>query len=183
MGEPFRAAGSSGDLIGQWFTGADANRDRVLTQEEMKSDAARFFRTLDANRDGQITPPEMIRYEAEIAPEISLGGQLGPRPGGRRGNFEGRAEGFPMGGAADERQALPREGGKGLPILPQGASRYGLLDLPQPVAGADADFDRAVTAAEFEDAASVRFALLDRDHDGRITRQELEPLPPPVKKK
>ena len=31
----------------------------------------------------------------------------------------------------------------------QGAARYGLLNIPQPVAGADADFNRAITLDEF----------------------------------
>jgi hypothetical protein len=56
----------------------------------------------------------------------------------------------------------------------QGAARYGLLNIPQPVAGADADFNRLVTLTEFRLAASYRFKLLDSQGQGRITLAELE---------
>jgi len=56
----------------------------------------------------------------------------------------------------------------------QGAARYGLLNIPQPVASADADFDRTVTLIEFGRAASFRFKLLDSNGRGMITLPELE---------
>ncbi len=61
----------------------------------------------------------------------------------------------------------------------QGASRYGLLDLPEPVTSADADLNRGVSLAEFRDAASQRFAALDLDHRGKLTLAELELEHPP----
>lgn len=175
MGEPFRAAASGSDLIGAWFAAADADRDGALTVAEMQADGARFFRTLDTNRDGALTPPEMVRYEREVAPEIQLGNQLIRRRPDRAGGPEGSA-GRPQDFTLQEDR--PRRGsGEPQPRLPQGATRYALLDLPQPVAAADADFNRAVSAEEFAAAAAERFAELDRDRDGRITRQELQPLP------
>ena len=56
----------------------------------------------------------------------------------------------------------------------QGAARYGLLNIPQPVASADADFNRLITLIEFRQAASYRFKLLDSHGQGRITLPELE---------
>jgi hypothetical protein len=56
----------------------------------------------------------------------------------------------------------------------QGAARYGLLNIPQPVASADADFNRAITVTEFRQAASMRFRLLDSQGQGRITLPQLE---------
>lgn len=162
MGEPFR--GPDDDLIGRWFSGADADRDGALSMAEMRADAVRFFATLDTNGNGEITPVEMARYETQVAPEIQLGRQLPPR------ESLGRARGGLFG------PSRPETG----PQLPQGAARYGLLDLPQPVAAADADYNRGVTRAEFEEAAAERFRRLDRDGDGRLTRPELEPAPPPV---
>jgi hypothetical protein len=46
--------------------------------------------------------------------------------------------------------------------------------MPQPVAGADADFNRAITLVEFRQAASYRFKLLDSHGQGRLTLPELE---------
>ena len=56
----------------------------------------------------------------------------------------------------------------------QGAARYGLLNIPQPVTSADADFNRLVTLAEFRQAAAYRFKLLDSRGEGRVTLAELE---------
>ena len=56
----------------------------------------------------------------------------------------------------------------------QGAARYGLLNNPQPVASADADFNRVITLAEFRQAAADRFRLLDSQGQGRIGLQALE---------
>ena len=58
----------------------------------------------------------------------------------------------------------------------QGGARYGLLNLPEPVAAADADFNRAVSLEEFRQAAIERFQLLDSAHQGRITLVQLELL-------
>lgn len=175
MGQPFRTAQAGGDLIGAWFAATDSDRDGVLTVAEMQGDGARFFRTLDTNGDGELTPPEMVRYEREVAPEIQLGSQMNRRGPGRPGGSEG-AEGDPQRFAMED-DGPRRRGGEPRVRLPQGASRYGLLDLPQPVAAADADFNRAVSAEEFAAAAAERFGQLDRDRDGRLTRQELEPIP------
>ena len=60
----------------------------------------------------------------------------------------------------------------------QGAARYGLLNLPEPVSGSDADFDRLVSLDEFRRAASYRFQLLDGDRSGKLTLQKLEVLLP-----
>lgn len=183
MGEPFHAAEAGSDLIGIWFAAADADRDGFLTVAEMQTDGARFFRTLDTNGDGQITPPEMVRYEREVAPEIQIGSQMqrgGPGMRGRPGaGGEPGGPSDPAGREAPQQFLLDRDGppDRRQVRLPQGAARYALLDLPQPVAAADADFNRAVDAEEFAAAAAERFAELDRDRDGRITRQELEPVP------
>jgi hypothetical protein len=56
----------------------------------------------------------------------------------------------------------------------QGAARYGLLNIPQPVSSADADFNRAVSLPEFRQAAAYRFKLLDHRGQGRILLAELE---------
>jgi hypothetical protein len=49
-----------------------------------------------------------------------------------------------------------------------------LLDMPQPVAAADSNFDRSITAAEFRNAATYRFQLLDSNGSGKLTLPALE---------
>jgi EF hand domain-containing protein len=171
MGEPFRPPSSGEAPIERWFTGADRNRDGMLTADEMQADADRFFARLDSNRDGQIDPDEIKTYEWEIAPEIQVNsdwrrrrGEAVPEP---RPNKD-----FAFGDGPAKR---PHDGYDGYQINGlQGAARYGILNIPQPVASADADFNRAITLAEFRQAAQIRFKLLDANGQGRLTLPELE---------
>jgi Ca2+-binding EF-hand superfamily protein len=52
--------------------------------------------------------------------------------------------------------------------------RYSLLNIPEPVISADADFNRGVSTSEFRNAASKRFQLLDVNHTGRLTLSGLQ---------
>ena len=48
-------------------------------------------------------------------------------------------------------------------------ARYGLLNIPEPVAAADADFNRGDHAQRVQAGRGGRFQLLDRDRQGRLT--------------
>ncbi|WP_217429529.1 EF-hand domain-containing protein, partial [Sphingomonas bacterium] len=107
------------------------------------------------------------------------GGRDGGRGGGgRRGGGGGRpGGGGPRGGGGGASGASSdRANAPAFDPTQQGAARFGYLALPEPVIAADADFNRGVSEIEFRQAASRRFALLDADHDGAITRGELPRL-------
>jgi Ca2+-binding EF-hand superfamily protein len=181
MGEPFAVRGEGDDTLVDWFQQADGNHDGSLSVAEMQLDADRFFALLDTNHDGEIDPDEITNYEEVIAPQHfsasdrpavvdradpSLdGGRSGHRGGGGHGG--GRGHGGWVGGGGGNANA------------PQGRARYGLLDLPEPVAAADADLSRGITREEFRSAALLRFQALDVDHQGRLTLNVLESLRPP----
>jgi hypothetical protein len=160
MGEPFRSDRPGADNVGTWFAAADGDGDRALTPAELRGDAARFFVLLDTDRDGELEMTEIARYENEIAPEVQVGLQMrstgvGDWQGGRR---------------------------RRIPVFERGldgAGRYAFLNIPHPVMAADSDMNRGVSRAEFERAATERFAQLDKDRDGRLVRAELPPLPQP----
>jgi len=185
MGEPFRSSSRDDDTLANWFRQADQDHDGRLTLEEMQQDAERFFSVLDVNHDGEIDPDEITHYENIIAPEISSGphfevvSSAGPAPegGGRRGGGgHHRGGGAHHGGGGGGFRN--NSGGE----FDRGAARFGLLDLPEPVASADANFNRGVSLAEFRDAAGQRFLALDLDHHGYLTLAGLEmirPAPPP----
>ena len=85
----------------------------------------------------------------------------------RSGRHRGSGHGFFRGGDDDNHQ---------------GAGRFGLLDLPEPVSSADSNFNRGVSASEFRQAAGQRFLALDLEHHGYLTLAELKsirPAPPP----
>lgn len=172
MGEPFRPRSATDDTLARWFNQADVNHDGQITPDEMKADADRFFATLDSDSNGQIDPEELVQYEWELAPDIQLNTRLKRQPG----------EAAPPKPTEDAESADGRRQRRGrgeqewqLNGL-QGAARYGLLNMPEPVAAADADFNRAITRAEFEQAALERFQLLDSAHRGALDLPSLETM-------
>ena len=57
------------------------------------------------------------------------------------------------GGGHGTRRVAQHRPRRGAPMAHQGAGRYGLLDLPEPVVAADADFNRGISLDEFRQAA------------------------------
>jgi Ca2+-binding EF-hand superfamily protein len=173
MGEQFRARTATDDALARWFNQADRNHDGQLTPDEMQADAERFFATLDTDSDGEIGPEELIRYEWEFAPDVQVNSRLLRTPGDPPPPKVKDEAGL---GLEGER----RQGGRGDPDFMQGglqgAARYGLLNMPEPVAAADADFNRGISLAEFKQAASERFRLLDINHHGALTLAQLETM-------
>ena len=171
MGEPFRARSATDDTLARWFAQADRNHDGALTPDEMVADAERFFATLDSDHNGEIDPDELAHYEYEIAPDIQVMSKTRRTPGVAAAKPE-RSKHHRRSGDEIDDAALAIGGGL------QGGARYGLLNIPEPVAAADTDFDRGISLAEFRQAAVARFALLDTSHSGRLTLAQLEALRP-----
>lgn len=169
MGEPFRAAPDGKSPQDQWFDGADANHDGVLTVDEMTADGARFFATLDVRHDGEIDPDDMERYETMLLPEVRGGGDSGKQ---RRGYLKGDGSGS----HTDNGFGSPRSDTSRNRAAKQGAARFGYLDYPQPVIVADRNFNRGVDPREFAKAAEARFDMLDSNGDGKIEKGELPRL-------
>jgi len=168
MGEPFRTQAGEKAPEDVWFERADANDDGKVTRAEFTADAGRFFRTLDTDHDGKISAQEIQHYEDEVAPETLGGGDSSRR------NHVTRATRL----AADEDNVTstyltPPDSYSAGNI---GAARFSYLDLPEPVAAADTNFDRIVSPREYLDAVNLRFDALDANHDGALTRDELPHL-------
>jgi hypothetical protein len=168
MGEPFLGT-SVAPPDRAWFDGADANRDGKLSAAEMRNDAARFYKTLDTDRSGEIDPVEIERYEILIANEIAL------RDRG------GAPEADPTRDGPDSLADAPH--GSAPYVGKDGSALFNYFSLPEPVASADANFNRGVSGPEFLTAANQRFAMLDTNHDGMIARDELPPAPRGSKRK
>lgn len=151
MGEPFfgRTAGEDGLIV--WFEQADSNHDGALTVDEMTADAERFYSALDTNHDGEIDPDEISHYEIYIAPQLRVRSFVSVQdlPGGDKDV------------SYDDESA---------------AGHYGLLQIPEPVASADANFSRGVTAEEFRQAAARRFGVLDINHAGQLSLASLKDI-------
>lgn len=154
MGEPFRAPAGAPDPMAGWFAQADGDHDGRVTRGEFLADADRFFARLDRNHDGEIDPPEVTAYERDIAPEIRLY---------QRGALFGGSE-KRKGVQADYEGTL-------------GAGRFAQLNIPEPVASADEDFNRGITREEFRATATRRFDMLDTAHGGVLTLAGLARTP------
>jgi hypothetical protein len=116
----------------------------------LAADGLRFHARLDADRDGRVDGFENNAYENEVAPEIL------PQSAAFRTD-----QGEP---------GAPAPRSRGL----DGASSFGLLDEPQPVRGADRNYDGKITAEEQAQAAGRRFALLDEAASGGLTLPVLQ---------
>ncbi|MDB5710054.1 MAG: hypothetical protein JWL96_2124 [Sphingomonas bacterium] len=194
MGEPFRSERGQGNPEDVWFQGADTDGDGNLTLVEFSRDAARFFAILDRNHDGEIDPDDIEYYETVLAPEIRVrsaagspraagggGGHGGGRGGGGRGGGGmgrggggGGHGGGRGGGEQDAASGGSDSGNQSRPAYgKQGAARFSYLDFPEPVIAADTNFNRGISPDEFAQAAARRFALLDKNGDGTLTRSEL----------
>lgn len=170
MGEPFWPSGSAEEPIAQWFRQADRNGDGYLTADEMEQDGERFFATLDSNHDGQIDPDEVDRYERVIAPQVH-GGSVQLRSSQTTDDDSDMSDVDPDADAS-------RISGGGAEGGVQGAGRYGLLNIPEPVTGADFDLDRSISLDEFRRAARERFNLLDSSGSGKLTLTQLDGMRP-----
>jgi Ca2+-binding EF-hand superfamily protein len=175
MGEPFRSRNTADDTLVKWFNQADRNHDGMLTPDEMQADADRFFATLDMDHDGEIGPEELVHYEWEVAPEIQVmsktrraPGEASASPKRSPGRWDSERDDDPV---MERRGRRDRKSG-----ALQGAARYGLLNIPEPVAAADADFNRGISRSEFREAAIARFQLLDTAHQGRLGLAQLQAL-------
>ena len=176
MGEPFRGRTRTDDTLALWFARADRDGDGALTSNEMQADAERFFVTLDANSDGEIDPEELVNYEWEVAPDVQLSARTRPAPGDPPQTREQRCCDADLAALDDEDDRSRRRSKRAKPGNLEGAARYGLLNLPEPVAAADADFNRGVSLQEFKLAAVERFQLLDATRQGRLTLNELQAI-------
>ncbi|MDX2208870.1 MAG: EF-hand domain-containing protein [Sphingopyxis sp.] len=196
VGKPYRSAPDEPYARAEWFASLDRDADGALTVADFLAEAEAFFAELDTDRDGRINGIEIAHYEQVVAPEIQTRyhppGARGlgppsamPRPGGKGG-------GGPPGGAPPGGIGGPPGGGapggarppnaamlKRLTNMPQGAARFAILGMPQPVAAADKSFNGSVSPDEMREAAVERFGWLDQlgNGDGRLTWDELPQTP------
>ena len=177
-GEPFRAGAGEAYPVAAWFAQADSNHDGRLTEGEFVIDATRFFGTLDLNHDDQLDRDEIKHYESDIAPEVRTGdyGAIDWDAGGRTSpGHKGSPRLGLMQVQTDDLEAhVPEEWNRHKdPYLGSGGSRYGLINIPEPVTGMDTDLNGIVTKREMLAAQQRRFRMLDFDGKNYLVLSQL----------
>ena len=179
MGEPFRARSATDDTLADWFSQADRNRDGVLTADEMVGRCRPLLRAARHRSEmARSIPTSSPITNRRSRPTFRSCRERGVRPASRRSEAsDDRPERSPAHAramASEWRKPSSAIGG-GL----QGAARYGLLNMPEPVAAADTDFDRGISRAEFSAGRRARFAAARQRSIGRLTLAQLEACGPP----
>jgi Ca2+-binding EF-hand superfamily protein len=169
-------------ILATWFERIDTNHDGVVDRAEFMADAEQQFALMDANHDGVVTPGTLAQYRAAYAAHAQR--VLGDKSGG---SDEGSA--FPVqiaqaygspgagapsasgGGGSGGSNPLYGKKSRGIADLQQGGG-YDQRVEPDPVMSADTTLRFQVTKKEFLDQAVRRFARLDMDHSGRVTKSE-----------
>lgn len=169
MGRPYRAHSVDDDPFARWFREADLDHDNYLSLDEMRADALTFFDMIDTDHDGTIGTEELVAYELQIAPEVQVSSNW------KRTRQEAAADG--PGSEHPRRRADRSIDGYQLNGL-QGAARYSMLNIPEPVAGADSDLNGKISRDEFLGAAAYRFKLLDTSGQGMLSMQSLKAMLP-----
>lgn len=172
-GEPFRRSADMPDPLAAWFAQADTGRLGYLDRAEFRADATRFFHRLDENGDGIVDGFEVQDYESKVVPELAdwsegipvsdMGSGRHDHDGGPGGHGDGhgrRDHGHQPPGGDHQRNSRA-------PAIAQ------LIAEPEPVTAADFNFDSHITLDEWMRATDARFAVLDKDHTGKLTLDEL----------
>jgi hypothetical protein len=168
---------SAASARGPGFSHAAAHLFISPMGEPFRGDAGRaaliatWFNGADTNHDGKLSLAE-FRADADrffTTLDTNHDGEIDPDELDRYENKIapeiGAGNGF--GGASAFNGAV-------------GAAHYGMLDLPEPVASADSDFNRGVSRVEFQRAATFRFRALDFERHGQLTLAGLPAQPPKI---
>jgi len=149
-------------ILATWFDRIDTNHDGVVDRAEFMADAEDQFARMDLNHDGIITPGTLAEYRAGFEGHQAL------KPLSNR--IGGSDEGTPV-QVAQSLSYGKAKAPRSLTDLQQGGGDDPRVE-PDPVMSADTSLRFQVTKKDFMDQAVRRFARLDMDHSGRITKAE-----------
>lgn len=157
------------------WTRLDLNGDGKIDQADRDARELKRFDAIDANHDGAISRDEYLADRRAAAARIEA---RMDRRGARDGEADMAPPPPPMGEDADEDGPPPPAMGPGMmgPGMMGGQGPMAFL-LGGP-AGKDVAKDGIVTRAAYDAAIKSRFDKADRNHDGKLSRDEIRAAMP-----
>ena len=150
----------------------DANNDGVLTRQEFDAGRAATFARLDANNDGQLTREEMRAQRGERQGRGGhRGGHLDRADANNDGNIT-REEFLARPNAMFARLDANNDGVISADERPQRPQRAEGERRERP--NFDANNDRQISRAEWDQMGASMFQRLDANNDGRVTQEEAQ---------
>lgn len=157
--------------------GLDANNDGTLTRQEFDAGRAASFARLDADNNGQVTREEMRAQRGE------RGEHRGRRGGGHRGMGLDRADANNDGNVTRE-EFLARPTAMFARLDANSDGVISASERPQRRERAegerrerpnfDANNDRQISRAEWDQMGASMFQRLDANNDGSVTTEEAQ---------
>jgi hypothetical protein len=163
-----RGAPHCAEAMGDWWDRLAAQHGGQIDRAVFMADAEVQFAAMDLDHDGDITPSELSQYRASME-EVAVDNVAPPGPDGRPQDTA------PVPTPGGGRQGGRRGGGVGGGAPPPRSAASGQIpaDVVDPVMSADKNLTFKVSHADFMAQAVEVFADLDKNRDGRLSRDEV----------
>ena len=142
------------EAMGSWWDRMAAAHGGVFTRETLVADANAQFDAMDLDHDGFITPSELSDYRAAL--------DEGP----------GAETAMPPGEPSADTRMHQRHRGDTY-VQPKIRAAQIPADVVDPVMSADKSLSFKVSREDFIAQANEDFAELDKNHDGKLSKEEL----------
>ena len=143
------------EALGAWWDRITAAHGGVFTRETLVADANAQFDAMDLDHDGFITPSELSEYRAALDDEDS-----------------DRMDVIPPSQPSADTQMHRRHTGDSY-VQPKIRAAQIPADVVDPVMSADKSLSFKVSREDFIAQANEIFTDLDKDHDGKLSKDEL----------
>ena len=146
------------EAMSAWFDRTDTDRDGSVDRDEYIADARRQFAVMDLDKDGMVTPAELAQYRAPY--EVDAATSTPETAEASKQSEQGSGT-----GSHRQRHRTAEHG--------SGGGGGGSNDRPDPVMSADVNLRYQVSLADFLAYAERRFAEMDGNGDGRLSKAEV----------
>lgn len=161
------------DAQAAWLARVDTDRDGTIDLEELLAESSRQFAVMNIDHSGQLTADQLEAYRAPYA----LNRESAPKPQTDASRGDGPADDGPQGdGPQEDRQRGDRPGGHTQGRGGNGGGPRPAASQPDPVLAADSNLDFEVSLQEFMIQQRENFRQLDKNHDQRLSADELNIL-------